>query len=85
MLVFQHFQLPLYFILHKNGGSKVKVAYCCLVIYELNSMSVPDYHLTCGRQFLAWLGFALVPMPLLGTELLVGSKEEDESNKEEYW
>ena len=36
MLVFQHFQLPLHFILHKNGGSKVKVAYCCLVIYELH-------------------------------------------------
>ena len=53
MLVFQHFQLPLHFILHKNGGSKVKVAYCCLVIYELNSMSVSDYHPTCGRQFLA--------------------------------
>ena len=46
MLVFQHFQLPLHFILHKNGGSKVKVAYCCLVIYELNSMSVSDYHPT---------------------------------------
>ena len=53
MLVFQHFQLPLHFILHKNGGSKVKVTYCCLVIYELNSMSVSDYHPTCGRQFLA--------------------------------
>ena len=53
MLVFQHFQFPLHFILHKNGGSKVKVAYCCLVIYELNSMSVSDYHPTCGRQFLA--------------------------------
>ena len=53
MLVFQHFQLPLYFILHKNGGSKVKVAYCCLVIYELNSMSVSDYHPICDRQFLA--------------------------------
>ena len=53
MLVFQHFQLPLHFILHKNGGSKVKVAYCCLVIYELNSMSVSDYHPICDRQFLA--------------------------------
>ena len=53
MLVFQHFQLPLHFILHKNGGSKVKVVYCCLVIYELNSMSVSDYHPICDRQFLA--------------------------------
>ena len=53
MLVFQHFQLPVHFIQDKNGGSKVKVAYCYLVVYELNNMSVFDYHPTDGRWFLA--------------------------------
>ena len=53
MLVFQHFQLPVHFIQDKNGGSKVKVAYCYLVVFELNNMSVFDYHPTDGRWFLA--------------------------------
>ena len=51
MLVFQHFQLPVHFLQDKNGGSKVKVAYCYLVIYELNNMSAFDYHPTNGRLF----------------------------------
>ena len=48
-----HFQLPAHFIQDKNEGSKVKVACCYLVIYELNNMSVFDYHPSNGRQFLA--------------------------------
>ena len=53
MLVFQHFHLPAHFIQDKNEGSKVKVAYCYLVIYELNNMSVFDFHPTNGTRFLA--------------------------------